>query len=62
MTRKPARVKTFIPKRMSLVSTAPSDLADIKSGMPSLQMRTLSSPAGVTPLDPTALSRIAPLD
>jgi len=55
MTRKPARVKTFIPKRMSLVSTAPSDLADIKSGMPSLQMRTLS-------LASRSFSQIAPLD
>ena len=33
MTRKPARLKTFMPNRMSLVSTAPPNLADIDSGM-----------------------------
>jgi len=33
MTRKPARLKTFMPNRMSLVSTAPLPLAGINSGM-----------------------------
>jgi len=61
MTRKPARLKTFMPNTISLVSTVPP-LAGINCGMRcSGHLPEPRRPELRAGLDPTALSRVAPL-